>query len=407
MVGRARGAGRLLPRNEDFIRVWLTGLLAGVMRWMEILAIGVYTLEQTGSAFMVALMYFARTGPTPLCGPLAAMLAERVSRRVLLVGGLSLMVTVSASLLLLALTGRLALWQVALGTACAGVVWSLEHTVRRTIVRDVVRVERVGNAISLDAGTLNATRMIGPLIGGALMAAIGLQGAYALGVLFYAVGALCIMRISAPLTPTALAPVSLLGGLRDALRYVSGQPALAGVLMVTIIMNLFGFPYTSMVPVIGKEQLGLDSAGIGLLMSAEGAGAVLGALVLALRVQRRHYHRVFSAGSLAFLVAMYGLSAANGVAVAALCLFGAGVGLGGFSAMQSTILLTGTDPAMRSRVMGMLVVSIGAGPLGVLLLGALAEALGATTALGLTSMVGMGLLALALWRAPQLLRAES
>ena len=102
------------------------------MRWLEVLAVSVYTLSLTGSAFDVALMYFARTCPTLLCAPWAGALAERLPRRSLLSAGFGLMFVTSGVLAGLAFAGVLELWQVALGAITSGVFWSLEHTVRRT-----------------------------------------------------------------------------------------------------------------------------------------------------------------------------------------------------------------------------------------------------------------------------------
>jgi predicted MFS family arabinose efflux permease len=188
------------------------------------------------------------------------------------------------------------------------------------------------------------------------------------------------------------------------MRYVASQRELAAVMVVTVIANLFGFSYVAMVPVVGVGTLGLDAPGIGLLMSMEGAGATLGALTLAFVVRPAAYARVFSAGALLFLAMVLCFSRADSALPAMAALFVAGLGLAGFGAMQSTILLSASTVAMRSRVMGVLVVCIGAGPLGVLLVGWLAERLGATAALALTAGAGLALMiALCVWR-PQLLR---
>jgi predicted MFS family arabinose efflux permease len=390
--------------NPDFVRVWLTGLCVGVMRWLEILAIGIYTLEATGSAFDVALMYFARTVPTLIGGPIAGMLVERANQKYIYTGGLLLMLALSLTLATLSVNGALALWHVAIGAVLAGFVWSLEHTVRRMIARDVVPPASIGKAISFDTGSQNATRMLGPLAGGILMAMLGLQGAYILGAAFYASAVLFMLGISPTRRLTTGGALPFWQGLRLGFRYAWGQPLLAGVLAVTVVLNMFGFPYAAMVPVIGRDSLGLTAEVIGLLMSSEGLGAVLGALVLAATVKRRLYAQLFAGGAFLFLAMMVVFANAPSFLTASASLLCAGIGLGLFAAMQSTILLTVAEPAMRGRVMGMLVVTIGAGPFGVLMLGALAEHTGAADALFITSSVGIALLLLVFLRWPQLLR---
>lgn len=388
-------------RNRDYLRTWLAGICAGTMRWLEILAVGIYTLQETGSAFMVASMYFARTGPTLFCGPLAGAFSERVPRKPLLVCGLGLMAVVAGTLATLAALGEIELWHVACGAVVSGLVWSLEHTARRTIMRDVVPQSAVGNAISLDTGTQNLTRVIGPLAGGSLMALVGLQGAFGLAIVFYAAALVLIATIRTPLPATVARNVSVFGSTLAGLRYARSTPLVAAVLAVTIIMNMFGFPYLAMVPVIGRDMLHLDPTGIGVMMSAEGGGAVLGALALAVSVKRQYYTFILTFGCLTFALAIVSFSQQSSYAGAVFCLLIAGLGLGAFSTMQSTILLTAAEPAMRSRMMGLLVVAIGSGPLGVLLLGALSEWLGASTALSYTETTCVCLLLLAIlrWRA--------
>ena len=384
------------------MRVWLAGICAGTMRWLEILSVSLFTLETTGSAFMVALMYFARTGPTLLCGPIAGVVADRLPRKPLYAGGLALLCAASGTLAYLAFSGTLQLWQVAVGAVVSGVVWSLEHTTRRTIARDVVHPESVGNAISLDTGSQNATRMLGPLLGGSLMALIGIKGAYLSSAILFGVGSVLVLSVARALPAAGAGGVSLLRGLADVIRHAARDPNLSAVIAVTVVMNMLGFPYLSMVPVIARDTLGLSPSETGVLMASEGGGAVLGALLLAFSVRPKYYACIFIVGSFVCSVGIQVFVHLHSFAPAVAALFVSGLGLGGFAAMQSTILLTFAAPEMRTRVMGLLVVAIGAGPIGVLALGGLATAIGASTAVALTSGLSIVLLVLSVLRWPTL-----
>lgn len=386
-------------RRPDFLRLWACGAVLGTMRWLEVLVVGLYTLELSGSALLVALMLFARTVPMVALGALMGALADRIERRRLLAAGM-LVVGLSAGVLaVLAITGALTLWHVAAGACINGIVWTMEHPVRRALIGDAVSAEAMGAAISLDSATFNGTRMVGPLAGGAVYASLGLAGAYAAGVVAYTLACVLVWGVSRP-APRRFAAAGegqgeregFLRSLGAGLRYVGSQRVLAAVMVVTVIANLFGFSYVAMVPVVGVGTLGLDAPGIGLLMSMEGAGATLGALTLAFVVRPAAYARVFTGGALLFLAMVLCFSSADSVLPAMAALFVAGLGLAGFGAMQSTILLSASAAAMRSRVMGVLVVCIGAGPLGVLLVGWLAEHLGATIALSITAGAGLALM---------------
>ncbi len=392
-----------LLARPDYLRLWACGAVLGTLRWLEVLAVGLYTLEHTGSALLVAGMLFARTLPMVLLGAFIGALADRVERRRLFAGGMLVLTLTAATLAALAFAGVLALWQVALGAMVNGVMWTMEHPVRRALIGEVVGAERMGSAISLDSATFNGTRMAGPLAGGALYAAFGLPGAYAAGVLAYAF-ALWLVRGVAPVAVRpAPARDGFLRSLAEGVRYVRAQGLLAGVMAVTVIANLFGFSYAAMVPVLGERVLGLDAPGIGVLMSMEGLGASLGAVGLAFVIRPGGYVRVFTLGGALFLLMVLVFARTTALPVAMAALFLAGVGLAGFGAMQSTILLSGSDPALRSRVMGVLVVCIGAGPPGVLLVGLLAQWLGAATALSVTSGSGLACLALLVALRPALL----
>ena len=108
-----------------------------MLRWLELLAVSVFVLEATGSPFLVALLTFLRMAPMLLCGIPAGALADRYDRRRLLIIGLVVLALISAVLALLARSGRLAIWQIALGTLLSGVFWSAEFPVRRTMLGEI------------------------------------------------------------------------------------------------------------------------------------------------------------------------------------------------------------------------------------------------------------------------------
>jgi MFS family permease len=349
-------------------------------------------------------MLFARTLPMVLLGAFMGTLADRVQRRRLLAAGIGLMAVSAATLCALAFSGALELWHVAAGAIVNGSVWTMEHPVRRALIGDLVGGDTMGAAISLDSATFNATRMLGPIAGGAVFAAFGLPGAYLVGAFAYGAALWLVLGLPPVAPHPGRAPQGFWPSLGDGLGYVRARPVLAGVMAATVVANLFGFSYAAMVPVLGERVLALDAPGIGLLMAMEGLGASLGAVILAFVIRPAGYARVFTLGALVFLLMVLAFARSSTPLFAMLALFVAGLGLAGFSSMQSTILLSASEPELRSRVMGVLVVCIGAGPPGVLLLGWLAESLGAATALAITSSCGvLAVLALCVIR-PELVR---
>jgi MFS family permease len=383
-----------LLHHRDFVRLWACGAMAGTMRWLEILAVSVYTLEQTGSALLVALMYFVRTVPMLLLGSLMGAWAERVDRRKMLIAGMFAMATTACVLALLSALQMLELWHVGVGVGINGVLWTMEHPVRRALLSDAVGTQATAQAMSLDAASTNGTRMLGPLTGGLLYSAVGLQGAYALGVAVYAGAAMLVCFVLPVAVIERTAVESFWHSLGLGIRYVSSNEVLSAVMLLTAVANVFGFSYVAMVPVLGERVFHLGAPGIGLLMSMEGLGASLGALVIAFVIRPRAYLQVFSVGALVFFLMVLILSVTKSLPVAMLTLFAAGFGLAGFGTMQSTILLAASASELRSRVMGVLAVCIGTGPIGVLVVGWLAERLGAPLALSISSSIGLVCLAI-------------
>ncbi|HSA81527.1 MAG TPA: MFS transporter [Geminicoccaceae bacterium] len=397
-------AGRRLLTDESFLRLWASGSLAGVLRWLELLAIGIFVLERTGSPFLVALLTFLRMAPLFLCGIPAGALADRYDRRRLLIIGLVVLALVSAVLAALAGSGRIALWHIALGTFLNGVFWSSDFPVRRTMLGEIAGTERLSRAMALESATNNATRMIGPALGGLLIATLGLYGVYLVGTILYAICVLLIFGLAYRPASARAASASFTAMLLEGWRFTRRQRVIVAALAVTVIVNLWGFAFITMIPVIGERTLGLSPTMIGLLMSTEGLGALVGALLVARFDRPRRYTQIYLGSSLLFLLGVlaFGLSRSFALSLALLLL--SGIGIAGFSVMQSTIFFLAAPPAVRSRVMGLLTVSIGAGPIGMLHVGLLADWLGAANAVALIAAEGLIALALTALLWPELRR---
>ena len=397
---------RSLLTDPGFLRIWIVGALVGTIRWLEVLAVGVYTYQATGSPFIVATMLFVRMVPTMLLGAFAGVIADRVNRRHLMMVGLVLMCLVSLSLAALAINDRLVIWHIALGAVLSGIFWSGEFPVRRTMLGEIAGLGRLSAAMGLDSATNNFTRMLGPLLGGALLTTLGLGGAYALGVLLYAVAFISMLSLSFQENPsTESASVGVLTSISEGFAYIRTNRLIAGTLVITVFVNLFGFSYVSMLPVIGEQQLGLGAVAIGVLMSVEGCGALLGSLCVAAWVRSRYFTAIYMSGSALYLMMILAFSLSPWYSAAVVFLFAGGLGIAFFGSMQSTLIFFTALPRMRTRVMGVLVACIGAGPIGVLHVGLLAEWLGASQAVTIIAVEGLIAIAVAACIWPELRRA--
>jgi MFS family permease len=164
---------------------------------------------------------------------------------------------------------------------------------------------------------------------------------------------------------------------------------------------VFGWPFTSMVPVIGQDRLLLGPEGIGILASMDGVGAFVGAVLMAMLCRPHFYRHVYVGGVTLYLVMLIVFALVPVPAIASFALLFTGLGGAGFSIMQATLVYLSAPPEMRSRVLGVLSVCIGTGPVGFVALGWLANAIGAPWATAATGIAGlvMMLLTRPLWRA--------
>ena len=277
MRGTVIGLRRIgaLLESRDFLAIWGAGLSEGAVRWTEILVIGVYAQQQTQSPLIVASMVFANMVPGALFGAFTGALAERVDRRTLLLCGFALMCAIMLTMAWLAASGRLELWQVAIATFLSGTIWTTDYPVRRTLLGEIAGIGRSATAITFDIATGTAMIFLGPILGGFLLRDIGMHGFYFAGLACFAVAFLCVAAVRFKPEVAVVTHDRILRVIAEGLRHLRHNPPVAGVLMVTVVLNFFGYSFISMLPVIGAEKLELGPVLVGLLMSMEGAGALL------------------------------------------------------------------------------------------------------------------------------------
>jgi MFS family permease len=387
--------------EADFRRLWLVGVVVFAVRWLEMLAVAVFAYQRTGSPFIVAMLTMLRMLPMTLFGAVVGALAERIERRTALILVVVSMLLSSLVLALLALSDMLEVWHVALASFVNGITWTTDNPVRRTMIGEVVGPDRMSAAMSLDVGANNASRMLGPTVGGVLFATVGVGGAFAVSVACYVVAVVAAIRIRHRNTVRPSGSASVLARMVEGFMLVRDDRRLIGTLVITVIYNTFGWPFTSMIPVIGQDNLGLGAAGVGLLASMDGVGAFCGAIVIALLAKPALFARLYVGGVFIYLLMLPVFALAPVPLLAGTVLLVTGLANAGFSIMQATLVYLAAPPEMRSRIYGVLSVCIGVGMIGFIHLGLLAGFIGAPWAT-MTSGVE-GILAMLLtrrwWRA--------
>ena len=385
---------RRLFASGDFVRLWALGGIANAMRWLELLAAGLFTFEATGSGLAVAIVSAARSMPLLCFGAVAGVVCEAVDRKRLLIAGMLLTASASASVCALAWAGLVQPWHVGLAAFVSGSVWATEMATRRRMVGEAAGSDLVSRAVAVDSLTGSCTRMAGPLLGSIAYARLGLAGAFAISGGCYLIGAMLLPGLRHVQETRRLRLGRIPRDLLESLSYARRQPVVMAVLGVSVAMNMFGFSYVALVAPIARLEFGVSDAWVGLLAAAESLGGLIGGLVLTQIVLPPNTRALTLGGSVLFMatLALLPLAPTYGAACAALTL--GGIGLAVYSNMQTTLILTQVPASIRSRQLGLLTVSMGTGPLGQLLIGVMSARFGPLPAVAASACMGLLLLAL-------------
>lgn len=384
---------RELLRSPDFLRLWLVGAFANAMRWLELLASGLFAWEVTHSAFAVTVVVALRQIPQLLFGAFAGAISEAVNRKLIFMLALVVPAVISTLLATLAFTGHLQVWHVALGNLVSGIMWSTEMSTRRRMVGEVAGPHRIVNAIALDSVTSAATRAVGPLLGGMAFEWLGMKGAYTVTALVQFAGAFAIAGLVHVQVARRLDLLRIPHEIADGLRFAWTRPTILLVFGVTIVTNAFAFAYSGLVAPLGQGEFHVSPALVGLLAAGEPLGALLGGALIAAGIVRMDRRLAFAGGAALFMAALILMALSPFYWLAFALLVIGGFGTAGFGNMQSTLMLTEAPPEMRSRLMGVVTVCIGTGPLGQLAAGALSDGLGTRGAVIAMAAVGLVLTA--------------
>lgn len=368
--------------------MWWLGL--GV----ELVLFGWLALELTNSPWMVALIGFIRTTPY-LFGMFTSAITDRFRRRDLLIALQVIIISGISILAALSWIGSLKYWHLAVVSFIHGSCWTLDWPTRRALYPDLVGKERIIDAMVLDNILLNIARCLGPLIGGILMRYSGASGAFLLNGFLLGLALLFVSLLQT----TSRAPSSP-SGLRDAyhrlmegLHYVRRRPRIRGVLFITLFMNMWIFPFLTLVPVFVRDVLDRGPLSLGVMTSSFGLGAIIGIFVV--RWCRRYWSDalIFAAGSLVCAAGAASFSFSGIFEISLVFIIIAGIGLAGFSIMQSGIILSDSSSEMRGRSMAAAVLAIGGSPLGGLQSIGLVIVFGAPITVAAMSLLGFAAIA--------------
>lgn len=380
-----------LPRTFDALhnrnfRLLLAGnTLQFTAQQMQTLVRGVLAFEITGSFTALGFMALANSLPGFFATPLGGVIADRVPKKTI-IQVVQIFNTLNAVLLaLLAWSGHLGYEHLAITAALQGAVNSVMTPARHTIIQDMVGRDRLMNGISLNVSVQNLMQLVGPGLGGALIAFTGATVTFWVMAVLY--GGAVLFTIRLPKVPVD-GPVELaarrgggFGDLIDGLKYVANDPTIRTHILINFGIVLFATPYSQMLPGFAHEVLGKGPAEQGVLVGFSGAGALIGTLLIASHpAQNRGRLLLIIATMLALGLIAFSISTNYYMTMPIMMVVGAGITMR--MSVGQVLLQTYSAEAYRGRTVAVWMTQYSIVSLGTFLVGVLAERAGPQVAIG-------------------------
>jgi transmembrane secretion effector len=387
-----------LRESRDFRLITAGSLITGLGTQATLVALPYQVYVTTGSAFLTGLLGAAELGPLVVASLFGGALADRFDRRTMLLLCQLALVGLAAALALAAYEGSPAVWLLFLLAGLTAGASSVERVVRAAIVPNVVRPGQLRAALSVTYGLYQLTQVVGPAVGGLLIAGFGIGTPYAVD------AASCLGMAGAAAAMAAQPPVGVeehepvLRSIRSGLSFVFGLKALLGSFAIDLAAMTFGMP-RALFPVLSVSVFGAGAAGTGLLTAAVAAGSTVAALTTGWLIGARFLGRIVLAAVAAWgaFVALAGIAGSLWVAAALFALAGAADSVS--AVCRSTISQTLTPDRMRGRMSSVFSLVVASGPrLGDIESGSVAALTSAQFSVvsgGLACLASVGLIALA------------
>jgi MFS family permease len=399
--GLRQMTGSLRVRNY---RLFASGQIVSLTgTWMQTVAQDWLVLDlsnnsPTALSIVVALQF----APILVLGLYSGVLADRFDKRYLLIAVQCAMAVIALVMGLLVISGAAQLWHVYLLALLLGTANAVDTPVRQAFVSEMVGPDLLPNAVALNSATFNSARIVGPAVGGLVIAWLGVGPAFLLNAVSY----LAVLAGLRRMDPAALVRGERVararGQVREGLRYVWGRPDLMMAMMLMSVVGTIGMNFHLTLPLLARTEFEVGPEAFGLLWTAFAAGALSGAVVGARR-RTRPPASVLLGFAAAFGAMELAVAFAPTFAVAAVLLVPTGAFLIGHNNAANARVQLGADPLLRGRVMSVyILVFLGGTTVGSLLIGAISEAYGVRAALGVggvSVLVAAGVLASArAWR---------
>lgn len=383
-------------KHRNFRLFWFGQCISLVGTWMQNIGQAWLVLKLTNSPFLLGLITTLQTLPVLLFALFAGVYVDRFPKRKLVIFSQSGLMTIAFILAILTLTNTVKYWHVAVLAVILGFLNTIDNPSRQSLMIELVGKDDLLNAIALNSSVFNLARIIGPAVAGILIGYFGLGLCFLFnGISFIAVliGLFMMKMDEANLRkedqPKGINPAGVMGDMKEGFSYLSQKPNIFTPLLLMLFLNVFAMNFNVLVPVFIKIDLGMQASHYGLMMTAMGIGALLGALTLATKVHQPQMKYLF--------MGAFGLSLFQGILgmihsyIADMVLLGiTGYFMIIFTAMCNSIIQVNAENYIRGRIMSFYtLVFIGMTTFGSMFAGSLSEYHGADSTFIVSGIIGV------------------
>ncbi len=363
--------------SRNFRTLWTGSLLAFVAFFMSTVVQSVVAFQLTGENTAVGFVVFAQGLSQFVLGPLGGAMADRLSKKTVILACQATITAAFLSLALLEATGQMRVIFLAAGSFAIGAGFSFLGPARTAWVVDLVDAARRGNAIALTQVALNASRIIGPLVAGALLGidVLGPAGAFFTMTLLY-VAAMLSTWVLPDSPPRGGERKGVLTEILGGLNYVYHHRSLGTLVLSYVLTIMFGFAYITVLPGLVENELHRGAGSITLLLAVNAVGGLIASIFVASLADSPKASFIYAGACAAFGVALIGVGLAPSYFLLAVAMFFVGAGSGGFQTLNGAVVLARAEPAFYGRVLALTFLAFAASNLAGLPIGMLADAVG-------------------------------
>lgn len=349
---------------------------------MQQLAKGWLVYQMTSSSLALGGVNATHAVPLFALSIFGGTLADRMSKRNLIMASELSQALINLAIALLIVTGRIEVWHIFVSSFLTGAASAFRGPVRQAMVPELVGKKDVMNAIAMNSVGNNLAQILAPAVGGVLIAFFGMPIAFFIisGLLF--TSSITIIRVKSPLAIEFVKEKNLKEDMLKGISYLRSSTVILSLLMLTFITSFFAAPYQFMLPVFARDILHSGSRELGWMMSMTGVGAILGALIIVFRGDIEHKGLMALVLAFIFGSALVVFSLSSYLPLSLFLMLFVGMGNTSFNVTCNTLLLSLAEPQYRGRVMSVQVLAHSLRPLGALPMGAAAQVWGAPLAVG-------------------------